>query len=110
MDSTTATVMQSSYNTVIVERAVAGVVTFTDVRILDVHSEAVLNMTMMRPIYPWTMEPVPAADEMSKMVVFLDPSNETSLFYVDPTGPIEPAVLLSSPIDVTGNAYNLNHL
>ena len=86
------------------KRAVAGEVTFTGVRLLDVHTCAKLNLTMRMPHYPHSRMPNTYNDFVMNKVFFdlyaSDATKSKILFYMNGTS--DGAVFVTDCIPVTG--------
>ncbi|KAK3592578.1 hypothetical protein CHS0354_018845 [Potamilus streckersoni] len=90
-------VKDETYNTVIGKRAFQGIVTFNDVRILDVTANVRLNLTMTNPYFPFLREPDIYKDLASKVIVV---ENGISVYFMNISWGTDPAILISDPIEV----------
>ncbi|CAC5406501.1 Guanylate cyclase 32E,Guanylate cyclase soluble subunit beta-2,Head-specific guanylate cyclase,Retinal guanylyl cyclase 2,Heat-stable enterotoxin receptor,Olfactory guanylyl cyclase GC-D,Atrial natriuretic peptide receptor 2,Receptor-type guanylate cyclase gcy-28,Speract receptor,Receptor-type guanylate cyclase gcy-13,Soluble guanylate cyclase gcy-31,Soluble guanylate cyclase gcy-36,Receptor-type guanylate cyclase gcy-21,Soluble guanylate cyclase 89Db,Soluble guanylate cyclase 88E,Guanylate cyclase 2G,Rece len=103
LSGTDAKLSRSTYQMYIDKRAVAGEVTFTGVRLLDVHTCVKLNLTMRMPNYPHSRMPNSYNDfTMNKVFFDLYASDATKskiLFYMNGTS--DGAVFLTDCIPVT---------
>ncbi|XP_052083610.1 uncharacterized protein LOC127720912 [Mytilus californianus] len=103
LSGTGAKLSRSTYQMYIDKRAVAGEVTFTGVRLLDVHTCVKLNLTMRMPNYPHSRMPNTYNDfTMNKVFFDLYASDATKskiLFYMNGTS--DGAVFLTDCIPVT---------
>lgn len=94
----------SSKSIYIDKRAVAGEVTFSGVRLLDVHTCARLNLTMRMPNYPHSRMPNTYNDLTMNKIVYdyhaNDPSQSLIVYHLNGTS--DGAVAVSTCIDVTG--------
>ncbi|VDI00412.1 Hypothetical predicted protein [Mytilus galloprovincialis] len=103
LSGTDAKLSRSNYQMYIDKRAVAGEVTFTGVRLLDVHTCAKLNLTMRMPHYPHSRMPNTYNDFVMNKVFFdlyaSDATKSKILFYMNGTS--DGAVFVTDCIPVT---------
>ncbi|XP_046340385.2 uncharacterized protein LOC124121432 [Haliotis rufescens] len=99
MESSEAITHASTYDRIIRKRAVGGNVTFSDIKILDVHASVRFNLTMTTAHDPWIRTPNDYSDLASKFITTL-PSG-VLVFSINTSYPLSDAVKLSNSFAVT---------
>ncbi|XP_046556710.1 uncharacterized protein LOC124265901 [Haliotis rubra] len=106
MDSSEAITHASTYDRIIRKRAVNGLVTFSDIKILDVHTAVRFNLTMTTAHDPWIRTPNDYTDLASKFITTA--SDGVLVFSINTSYPLSSAVVLSNYFAVTETSVGAN--
>ena len=88
------------YDIIVRKRAVNGQVTFEDIRILNIYSNVVINVTQLLPYDPWERWPP----------IYNDTINNVGLYFHSNDSSNSPAVAVTSRFDVIGKDVFLHNI